>query len=223
MDGITRTPRRKPACRLFGLGLLTIGAGLLVPGPALAAPIKSASERAEARDDAESRAVHEEAAAHPGIFQSWSQYLAGGPSVWSTLVHPPVTQSVETAIWHALKTDPGDSSPWIEFLLWKRGLDEARFDHFHPNVARALEKLSPPRTGTPATSPTSSNPESGSSTSPVQSQQLGPNPVPEPASWLMALGLAGWGLWWRRRGRRAARESSAGDETHAVNAKCPFH
>jgi hypothetical protein len=220
---MSRTPRRKPACRLLGLRLLVLGAGLLAPGLVAAAPIRSAGELAEARharDAAVNRAVHEDSAAHPGIFRSWSAYLMGGPSVWSTLVHPPVTQSVETAIWHALKTDPGDTarpaargeggrrpaegssaSPWIEFLLWKRSLDEARFDHFHPKVSRALGKLSAPQTGTQGTTPAASNPGSGTSTPPVQGQQIQPNPVPEPGSFLVALGLAGWGLWWRRRAR----------------------
>jgi hypothetical protein len=205
MDGITPTPRRKPASRLLGQGLHAIGVGLSAPGLATAAPIRSAREIAEAllaRETAHTRAVHDAAVAHPGIFKSWSAYLLGGPSVWSTLVHPPVSRSVETAIWHALKTDPPrDANPWIEFLVWKRHLDQARFDHFHPNVARALEKLAPPQTGPQLASPPPSTPGSGTTTPPLQGQQIGPNPVPEPASWLLAVGITGWGLWWRRRAR----------------------
>jgi hypothetical protein len=199
MDRMTRTPRRKPACRLLGLGLLTIGAGLLAPGLVSAAPIKRASELAEARHAAEPRAADEDYAAHPRIFQSWSGYLKGGRSVWSTFAHPPLTPAVETAIWHALKTDRAETNPLIEFLLWKQGRDEARFDCYHPCIARALRKLSPPHTETHGTTPPSSNPGSGTN-SPAQGQQIEPN-VPEPASWLVALGLAGWALRWRRRMR----------------------
>ena len=58
-----------------------------------------------------------------------------GPSVWSHIVHPRVTAAVEHAIWKAIRTDPGESAPWVQFLLWKQSLDPARFAHYHPKLA----------------------------------------------------------------------------------------
>ncbi len=207
MNGFTRTPRHTPAFRLLVLGWMAIGAGLYRPGLLEASPIHRAHgtdealELREERAAERTRAAHAESVAHPGIFRSWPEFLLGGPSVWSTLVYPPVTRDAERAIWHALKSDRAESSPWVEFLVYKRSLDQARFDHFHPRVAKALERLSVPQAGTLATGSGSTATSTGGGTgaAPVQSQQIGPNPVPEPGSWLIAIGLAGWGLWWRRR------------------------
>jgi hypothetical protein len=193
MNGFSRAPRRKPAFRLLGLGMTAIGLGLLSPGLIEGSPIRRAHDAS---------AAHEDSMAHPGVFRTWPEYLTGGPSVWSTHVHPPLTLDVRLAIWHAIKTDPGDTSPWIQFLLYKQSLDEARFDHFHPRISKALAKLPAPHTVGPVVNPLpSTTPSSGPSTPPNESQQIQPQAVPEPGAWLVAMGMAGWGLWWRRRAR----------------------
>jgi len=121
------------------------------------------------------------------IYSTWSEYLMGGPSVWASVPHPPVTPAIEAEIWQDIKTDPGGSNLMVQFLLWKQSLDPTRFALYHPKLSPALTKLKNPTTG---------------------SQQVGNPPpatggnhpaVPEPSAWLLALTLTGWGLWSRHR------------------------
>jgi len=122
----------------------------------------------------------------------------GGPSVWSTIVHPPVSPSVESAIWKAIRTDPGDTSPWLQFMLYKQSLDPARFAFFHPKVSKALNRLSAATTTqAQAVNPPSTTPSGSTSSPPTEAQSI--TPIPEPRTWLLALGLTGWGVWRFRR------------------------
>ena len=102
----------------------------------------------------------------------------------------------------ALRSDDAESSAWVQFLLWKQSLDPARFAHYHPKVAPVLDRISAASLGTQAITPPATN--SGTPATPltplVQPQSL-TSTVPEPGPLLLALGMTGWGLWWRRRGR----------------------
>jgi hypothetical protein len=130
---------------------------------------------------------------------AWSHYLFAGPTLWSSVIHPRVTPAVESAIWKAIRTDRNDQNPWIHFLLWKQSLNPTRFARFHPRVAVALDRMSATpvaaRVITPSTSP--SPPPPPATPPPVLEGQQ----IPEPAPWLLAAGMAGWGAWWRRRKR----------------------
>jgi len=163
-----------------------IGAGCLGLDRVEAAPIHSNHARHDAQEASLARA---------SMSQSWSEYLMGGPSVWSSVIHPRVTPAVELAIWKAIRTDPGDTSPWIQFLLYKQSLDPVRFAHYHPRVSLALNRLSASTTVAQVVTPESSTTPTGGTTTPVTQAQE----IPEPATWLLAIGLAGWGAWWRRR------------------------
>jgi hypothetical protein len=186
MKGITRSATRIGVTPRFGTRLALGCAMLLGCVRAEASPI-----RHKGPTQVES-----------STFRAWSRYLLAGPSVWAKVPHPPVTLAIRSAIWESIKADPGGTDPMVQFLLWKQSIDPPRFAHFHPKLAPILTKIAktptspeqlipPPSTGgvpaTPTTLP------------PVPSEgNLIPS-VPEPETLLLALGMAGWGLW---RGRR---------------------
>jgi PEP-CTERM motif len=190
MIGFTRAGRKLPVSRLIGIGLIAAGWGVLDSRTAEASPIRTSHQR------------YEEALAETKAAHSWSAYLLAGPKVWSSLVHPRVTPDVQTAIWKALRSDSPESSGWVHFLLWKQSLDPARFARNHHRVAPVLNRISSASLAPQVTPPTTAATTATPDTSPplTQAQSLTPV-VPEPGAWLLALGMAGWGLWWRRRGR----------------------
>jgi hypothetical protein len=90
--------------------------------------------------------------------QVWDEFVARGPSDWAR-VHPP-TMSAQTSqtmheVWkHELKSADPASYPNIQYLLWRRALDPARFDHWHPGLGQALASVLPlPTTTSGSTSP----------------------------------------------------------------------
>ncbi len=140
-----------------------------------------------------------------GAFRSWPDYLIGGPSVWSKVAHPPVTPGVESSIWKAIRTDPGETSPWIQFMLYKQSVDPTRFAFYHPKVSVALNRLSAETTQSQFVSPPATTPSSGTSSPPTQAQSI--TPIPEPGTLLLAVGLLGWGAWRFRRPRSGTGDS----------------
>jgi hypothetical protein len=172
--------------RLLGIVLLVAGCALWPSCPAAASPIKHSHPVTEVqRLDAE-------------VGHSWAAYLMAGPSVWSTVIHPAVTPDLRGEIWKALGSSDADSNPMVDFLLWKQSLDPARFARYHPKVAPILNRISTASLGSQTIAPTTST---STGTTPItQPQTLTPT-VPEPGPWLLALGMSGWGLWWRRRPR----------------------
>jgi hypothetical protein len=142
-----------------------------------------------------------------GVPKGWSHFLLAGPTFWETHVHPPYDFQVRMTIWNIIKTDPGGENPMIAFLLWKQSLDPARFDHFHPNIGPAIDKLvalKVSQTSTPTSTPSSPNPSTPGTTTtpPSEGQQLTPpTATPEPSTWIMAIGMAGWAFWRCRRRR----------------------
>ncbi len=102
------------------------------------------------------------------------------------------------AVWKAIKTDPGGTAPIIDYLLWKQSLDPTRFDRFHPKIGPAIDKLVKPTPTQVLSPPPPSTPTSPSS--PSEGQVLSPGTqTPEPSTWLVAISMAGWALWRRRR------------------------
>jgi hypothetical protein len=148
--------------------------------------------------EARSAAIHKESTAvsadAQALSQSWSEYLLGGPTVWANVPHPAVTPQVESQIWQAIKTDPGESDAIVQYLVWKQSQDPSRFAYYHPKLSKALDKLTstPPTAPQQITPPPSTTPTGGSA--PTE-----PQTIPEPRSVLLALGLLGWGVAWRLR------------------------
>ena len=183
MNGFTRTPWWNGARDVFWLGLLVFGAGFSGSNSADAAAIHHA-RKALAVDAASNR--------------TWSEYLLGGPTVWSSVAHPALTPAIEASMWKAIRSDPPpDTNAVVQFFLFKQSLDPPRFDHFHPKVAASLAKIKSEMV-TPTTS-TSTVPTTSTTTPTDQAQQLTPPTVPEPATWLLTFGMAGYALWSRRR------------------------
>src|ERR1700678_94000 len=121
MNGFTRTPRRTGAVRLLWLGPVLLGLGLCGSNCAFASAIHHADKDSAA-----------EGIANP----SWSQYLIGGPSVWSSVAHPALTPAIEAEMWKSIRSDPPpDTSAVVQFFLYRQSLDPTRFDHYHPHVA----------------------------------------------------------------------------------------
>ncbi len=122
--------------------------------------------------------------------RSWSRYLLGGPSVWGAIVHPPVSPAVEAAIWKAIRTDPGGTAPFVDYLLWKQARDPARFAYYHPRLAPILTQMRSPVI-TPSVAPTP----------PPSTPLVEPQQVPEPTGILVGLMLAGFARVWLARKR----------------------
>jgi hypothetical protein len=186
MNGIARTPRRTEVYCRFWFGLTLLGAGFLFANRVEAAKIVNTAkiDRAEAG-------------------ASWSEYLLGGPTVWDTVTHPLLTEAVKLEMRRALKTDPGGTALIVQFLLNKQSLDPARFDHYHPRLVPLLAKFKTPTTA--ITTPTTTGAQvltQPSTTLPTEAQTTGgpsTQTVPEPEALLLAIGMIGWAVWWRRR------------------------
>ena len=119
------------------------------------------------------------------------------------MIHPEVTPDVpRRPIWRARSEamPPKLQPPWVQFLLWKQSLDPTRFARNHPHVAPVLSRIVTTASSQVTPTPTTSTPTTSSTTPITEPQTLAPT-VPEPAAWLLALGMTGWGLRWRLRQR----------------------
>jgi hypothetical protein len=178
MNGFTRTPWQFARYRLLWLGPILWGVGLV------------GSSRVEA---ARIHHDHDSSLIDPGSYKTWSEYILGGPSVWSSVAHPALSKAIEASMWKSIKNDPPpDTTAVVNYFLYRQGLDAKRFDHYHPNIAKSLAKIeaqliNPSTTPATATSPTD------------QAQQLTPSTVPEPTTLFLTIGMTGYAMWWRRR------------------------
>jgi hypothetical protein len=141
---------------------------------------------------------------------AWASFLAGGESAWAYRPSPPFTTAVRQAVLRLINGDPSiaASSPLIEYMVWRRNLDVARFDYYHPFVGPRLPQgLTPPVPQVVPPLPPPTIPEI-----PVDPPLLPPVPsvvppvVPEPSAFLViALGAAGAMAMRRRRENAASR------------------
>jgi PEP-CTERM motif len=189
MNGFTRTPRSIRAHSLLWLGLFVIGVGSWSANQAEAAAIHHANKTEKV---------------DPAKFRTWSEYLMGGPTVWTSVAHPQLTAAIEASMWKAIRSDPPpDPNAVVQFFMFRQSLAPARFDHFHPRIAVALSKIEAqlitPATTTATTATPSTTTTSTPSSPTDQAQQLTPAAVPEPATLFLTMGMAGYALWWRRR------------------------
>jgi hypothetical protein len=129
--------------------------------------------------------IHAFRVATPDVLgPAWAQFLAGGPTLWADATPP----SLPTGLILPYQNGALVETPFVDYLVWRRSLDPARFDQNHPKIAPALGQLIPPTTAVP-----------GSTT--IGTPPINPQPqngVPEPASLPLALSLIAAGLWWRR-------------------------
>ncbi len=67
----------------------------------------------------------------------WQAFLAGGPALWAVEAPPPFPSHIKLA------TEDGQivETPFVEYLIWRRDLDPARFDYYHPNIGPILSSL----------------------------------------------------------------------------------
>jgi PEP-CTERM motif len=185
MNGFTRTPGGIGALGKLWLGLGVLGVGLWGSPQTEAAAIHHA---------------HKTPAVDPASYRTWSEYLMGGPTVWSSVAHPALTPAIEASMWKAIKSDPPpDTDAVVQFFMFRQSLAPARFDHFHPRIAVALSKIEA-QLITPATTTATPATTTTTTTSPTEeAQQLTPAAVPEPATLFLTIGMAGYAIWWRRR------------------------
>jgi hypothetical protein len=180
MNGFAQMPGWSSAC-------LAARVGGIVLGTFLAGSVRV--------DAAAIHSNHEKALVNPADYRTWSEYITGGPNVWSHVAHPALNQEIEAAMWKNIRSDPPpDTSALVNYFLYKQSLDPARFDHYHPRLARALAKIEAQLVN-PTTSPTTS----------TQPQTITPpssSSVPEPSTVFLTLGMASYAIWWRRRARR---------------------
>ena len=168
--------RNARAVACLGLGLLAVA---VAAGRAGASPIRN-----------HHRVRFERAATGTGQGMAWSRFLEGGPELWAQR-HAPRFPSAR-----ALPTRNGQplATPFTEYLLWRRELNPARFDHFHPRIGPALGQLTPPLLPTPT--------RTIAALAVTPPPLLVPRPqttVPEPGTLPLALSIIGAGLWWRWR------------------------
>ncbi|MDG3003068.1 hypothetical protein [Paludisphaera mucosa] len=135
---------------------------------------------------------------------AWASFLAAGPSTWASRPSPPYTTAVRLAVLRLINGDPtvAAASPLIEYLVWRRNLNVARFDAYHPYVGPRLPQgLIPPisQVVPPLTPPTNIP------TAPVEPPLLPPVPnvvppsVPEPSALVVIVAGAVGALEIRRR------------------------
>lgn len=135
--------------------------------------------------------VHAESTLGP----AWGRFLSGGPALWAVARSPRIPSGSTLLSQNGRLVE----TPFVDYLLWRRSLNPARFDHYHPFLGPALGSLLPPPT-TP-TRPTPGG-RTGGGPPPVNPQPQ--NGVPEPGSILVGLVLASAALASRPRHPRAA-------------------
>jgi hypothetical protein len=183
MNGFTRQPWQILVRVLLVIGPIGLAISAIAVGSAHAAPIHR---------------FHELAVVDVQSHRTWPEYVLGGPSVWSSVPHPPLTAGVEQAIWRNIRTDPFESNPTVQFFLFRESLAPRRFDHYHPRLAIELHNIVAAALAQQANSSASATP---STVANDQAQQLGTatQQVPEPGALIIAFVMAGYALWRRHR------------------------
>lgn len=126
----------------------------------------------------------------------WETFVEGGPRIWKARHAPPLVLSVREALQQAVMGPAATENPFVQYLMWRRSLNPARFDHWHPFLGPRIHELVPVV-----------HHASRPSVSPHERPPLHPEPqvippVPEPDTILIAMALIGSGVWWRKRFRR---------------------
>jgi hypothetical protein len=164
-------------------------------------------------------------------FTAWNRFLAGGETEWEHHAPPKITAQIHVLMNRALNSADPTANANVQYLMWRRDLDPARFDHWHPRIGPMLQALetspattpvttspqvlTPPSSSMPGSSAIATNPSpapsvtSEPSTGP-QTTSPAPESIPEPGAFSIALVLIGAGLCWHRWYGRTAARSLAG-------------
>jgi len=139
--------------------------------------------------------------ANPGLSPAWNAFLDMGPAGWAAYQSPAFTVPTRLAIWRMIE-DVSQSTaldPMLEYLIWRRDLNAARFDRYHPYLGPRLSQLlkPPPPEVPPIQVPQLPIPP----ITPPPPLVVPDNPVPEPGGLLIAALASAWGLWRRSRTR----------------------
>lgn len=70
----------------------------------------------------------------------WNSFLAAGETTWASRQSPPFTLPVRLALLSLINGDPAvaAASPLVEYFVWRRNLNPARFDRYHPFIGPRL-------------------------------------------------------------------------------------
>lgn len=130
----------------------------------------------------------------------WRAFLDTGPGGWGAYQSPPFTVPTRLAVWRMLEDASWSTEldPMLEYLIWRRDLNAARFDRFHPFLGPRLGQiLRPPAPLVPPIE----IPELPHGITPPPPLVVPDNPVPEPSGLVIAALASAWGLWRRWRSR----------------------
>lgn len=130
----------------------------------------------------------------------WRAFLDKGPGGWGAYQSPPFTVPTRLAVWRMLEDASWSTEldPMLEYLIWRRDLNAARFDRFHPFLGPRLGQiLRPPAPLVPPIE----IPELPHGITPPPPLVVPDNPVPEPSGLVIAALASAWGLWRRWRSR----------------------
>ncbi len=176
------------------LALVVAAAGLAASSARVdAAPMRGGPRLAAL----ESRASN--AFANSGLPPSWRAFLNMGPEGWGAYQSPAFTIPTRLAVWRMLEDAAWstDLDPMLEYLMWRRDLNAARFDRNHPYLGPRLGQLLRPPSPLVPPVEVSELPQ----ITPPPSLAIPDNPVPEPGAWIIAALASAWGLWRRWRSR----------------------
>ena len=124
---------------------------------------------------------------------SWNHFLIGGPTLWEA-VRPPRFPSHLVL---SMRNGNLVETPFLDYLVWRRNLNSARFDLVHPVIGPALGQLAPPAPPViPIAIPGGTTHGGGPGTSINPVLEVG---VPEPTSISTGLVVIAVAYGWRRR------------------------
>ena len=168
MNGFTRTPGRTGArtsalaCRSCRIGLSDRTA------------VASRDPNVHHHDDAPSRS---------GGLQAWSRYLMARTECLDGGRPSALNPDIEASMWKSIRSDPPpDTSPVVNFFLWKQSLDPARFDHYHPNSLPVLCQDRSRSSSTAGNRRSPRRPTSATTHPPILPTPSTSRPVAEPAT-----------------------------------------
>ena len=183
MPNATRPGRIRPARTIAALALAaTVLLVFCPPGPASA--IRSHRHHATSFRTEDS------------LGSAWNHFLIGGPTLWASVRSPRFPSNVLLARRNGNLLE----TPFVDYLFWRRSLNPARFDLFHPALGPALGQLTPPSPAVVPTAIPGGSTQGGrppTSTNPVP--EVG---VPEPTSLSTGLMMIAVAYGWRRRRSR---------------------
>src|SRR4051794_17608907 len=140
-----RTGRRREGRRLLRIVVVVLAtsAGGRTGLPVQAAPIKH-------------HHVAEKGQTHR---TGWQKFLDGGAAHWTKADPPNIDLHIRVLMDKALKSPHAASNRNVQYLEWRRSLNPARFDHWHPKMGPMLQALIPPASSSHPSTGTVSQPQ----------------------------------------------------------------